>query len=281
MSRFAYVDGRFVRMDVAMVNIEDRGLQFGDSAYEVWAVRGGRLLDGAGHLARLGRSLAALRIEKPITDKALCMVMEGLLRRNRLSNALVYLQITRGVARRDHPFPASARPTLILTARPLDPIAADRKAANGIRVMGVPDIRWGRVDIKTTGLLPNVLARQAAIDAGYDDAWLVDTEGSVTEGTAQNAWIVDQAGRLRSRPAAHDILRGITRDSVADLAVKAGLDVVFEAFSLEEAKSSREAFVTSATSFVMPVIGIDDAIIGTGKPGPVVLGLRSRYLAAE
>lgn len=281
MSRFAYVDGRFVRMDVAMVNIEDRGLQFADSVYEVWAVRGGRLLDDAGHFARLTRSLAALRIERPITDRALSMVIAGLLRRNRLSDALVYLQITRGVARRDHPFPANARPSLILTARPLDPVAADRKAAKGIRVMSVPDIRWGRVDIKTTGLLPNVLARQAAIDAGFDDAWLVDAQGAVTEGTAQNAWIVDSNGRLRTRPPGHDILRGITRDSVASIAGAAGLEVIYEPFSVEQAKVSKEAFVTSATSFVMPVIGIDSAIIGTGVPGPVVTALRSRYLAAQ
>jgi D-alanine transaminase len=281
MSRVAYVDGRFVRFGEASVHVEDRGLQFGDAVYEVWAVRDGTLLDMEGHFARLARSLAALRIAAPIADAALKGVIHALVRRNKVRDGLVYLQVTRGVAKRDHPFPGAVIPTLILTARPTDRAAGDRKAAKGIRVMSVPDGRWSRVDIKTTNLLPNVLAKQAAIEAGYDDAWLVDAAGLVTEGTAQNAWIVDAAGALRTRALSHEILPGITRLSVASIAQTLGLAVEERAFSLEEAKSAREAFVTSASSFVTPVVCIDGLTLGSGVPGPVSVRLRAAYLAAQ
>jgi D-alanine transaminase len=281
MPRFAYVDGRFVRHRDGAVHIEDRGLQFGDAVYEVWAVRDGVLFDMAGHLARLARSLAALSIKAPVNDTSLCMIIRELLVRNRLRNGLVYLQISRGVAKRDHPFPKSATPSIILTARPLDMAAGDQRAATGIAVHTQADIRWGRVDIKTINLLPNVLAKQAALEAGFGDAWLVDDAGFVTEGTAQNAWIVDSAGVLRTRPSSHDILRGITRDTIIATAKKLGYPLEERAFTLAEAKSAREAFITSATSFVTPVTRIDEAIIGNGGAGIIASSLRQAYLSEQ
>jgi D-alanine transaminase len=278
MPRFAYVDGRFVRHADGAVHIEDRGLQFGDAVYEVWAVKHGVLFDHAGHLARLARSLAALSIKAPLNDTSLCVVIKELMARNKLKNGLVYLQISRGVAKRDHPFPKSARPSLILTARSLDMSIGDKKAEIGIAVQSQPDIRWGRVDIKTINLLPNVLAKQAALEAGYGDAWMVDREGFVTEGTAQNAWIVDEAGILRTRPSGHDILRGITRDAIINTARELGFPLEERAFTLAEAKLAKEAFITSATSFVTPVTRIDDVSIGSGNPGVIANTLRHAYL---
>ncbi|NJR20149.1 MAG: D-amino-acid transaminase [Hyphomonadaceae bacterium] len=281
MPRFAYVDGRFVRHGNASVHIEDRGLQFGDAVYEVWAVRDGVLFDHAGHLARLGRSLAALRMETPLNEVGLVLVIAELVRRNKLRNGLIYLQITRGTARRDHPFPKSARPSLILTARAMDMAIGDQKAALGITVKTMPDTRWGRVDIKTTNLLPNVLAKQAALEAGFGDAWLVDEAGFVTEGTAQNAWIVDAEGMLRTRPSGHDILRGITRDAIIATASQLGFSLQERAFTLHEAYGAQEAFITSATSFVTPVVRIDEAQIGSGAPGPIAKALRQTYLEQQ
>jgi D-alanine transaminase len=281
MPRFAYVDGQFMRHRDGFIHIEDRGLQFGDAVYEVWAVRDGVLFDMAGHLARLGRSLGALSIKAPLTDTSLCLVIRELLVRNKLRNGLVYLQISRGVAKRDHPFPKSAKPSIVLTARGLDMKMGDKRAQQGISVQTHPDIRWGRVDIKTTNLLPNVLAKQAAIEAGFGDAWLVDRDGYITEGTAQNAWIVDRDGVLRTRPSNHEILRGITRDTIVQTAQKLGYKLEERAFTTEEAKQAREAFITSATSFVTPVTSIDLAIIGNGAPGSVATALRQAYLDAQ
>lgn len=278
MPRFAYVDGRFVRHRDGAVHIEDRGLQFGDAIYEVCAVMNGVLFDMDGHLARLARSLAALSIPPPLSNSSLLMVMRELMARNKLRNGLVYLQISRGVAKRDHPFPKVVHPSIILTARSLDMRLGDARAATGISVQSHADIRWGRVDIKTINLLPNVLAKQAALEAGFGDAWLVDNKGFVTEGTAQNAWILDSAGILRTRPSAHDILRGITRDTIIKVAADLGYPLEERAFTLIEAKSAREAFITSATSFVTPVVRIDDSIIGDGVPGLIAKSLRAAYL---
>jgi D-alanine transaminase len=276
--RFAYVDGRFVRHRDGAVHIEDRGLQFGDAIYEVCAVKNGVLFDMEGHLARLGRSLAALSIPAPLSDTSLLMVMRELMVRNKLRNGLVYLQISRGVAKRDHPFPKVIRPSIVLTARTLDMNLGDARAETGISVQSHADIRWGRVDIKTINLLPNVLAKQAALEAGFGDAWLVDAHGYVTEGTAQNAWIVDKEGKLRTRPLGHDILGGITRQTIIKVAQDLGYPLEERAFSLDEAKSAREAFITSATSFVTPVVRIDAASIGNGVPGNIAEVLRATYL---
>jgi D-alanine transaminase len=281
MSRIAYVDGRFVPFAEAAVPIEDRGLQFADAVYEVWAVHDGVVLDAVGHRERLARSLKALRIEEPLAPGALAAILKALIVKNKVRHGLVYLQVSRGVARRDHPFPAVApTPTVIMTARASDPAKAAAKAARGIKVMLVPDIRWGRVDIKTTNLLPNVLAKQAAIEAGHDDAWLVDAHGLITEGTAQNAWIVDADGAVRTRPLGEDILAGITRARVKAVAQALGVEVVERAFTPEEAFAAREAFVTSASAFVTPVVAIDGRAIGSGVPGPVAPRLRHAYLQA-
>ena len=281
MPRFAYVDGRFIRHRDGAVHIEDRGLQFGDAVYEVWAVRNNIIFDMAGHLARLARSLAALSIAVPLQDTSLTMIIKELMTRNKLRNGLVYLQISRGVARRDHSFPVRATPSIILTARLLDMRAGDMKAQFGIAVQSQADTRWGRVDIKTINLLPNVLAKQSALEAGYGDAWFYDTDGFVTEGTAQNAWIVDSEGILRTRPSGHDILRGITRDAIIDTAHALGYLLDQRAFTLGEAKAAREAFITSATSFVTPVVSIDGITIGNGVPGPIAKTLRARYLSEQ
>ena len=281
MPRFAYVDGRFVRHRDGAVHIEDRGLQFGDAVYEVCSVRDGILFDRAGHLARLARSLKALSIQAPLHDASLMMVIRELMVRNKLRNGLIYLQISRGVAKRDHPFPKMSHASIIITARSLDMSLGDTRADIGISVKSQPDIRWGRVDIKTINLLPNVLAKQAALDAGFGDAWLVDQNGYVTEGTAQNAWIVDQDEVLRTRPADHAILQGITRDTIIKVANQSGYQFDERAFTLDEAKSAREAFITSATSFVTPVIRIDEAIIGAGVPGEIAINLRRRYLSEQ
>lgn len=281
MPRIAYVDGQFVRHGEASVHVEDRGLQFGDAVYEVWAVRNGILFDSEGHLARLARSLAALQIKAPMADQSLMIIVRELMVRNKLKDGLVYLQISRGVARRDHPFPAHSKPSIILTARPMNMAQADARAAKGIQVQTRPDNRWGRVDIKTVNLLPNVLAKQAALEAGFQDAWFIDGSGMVTEGTAQNAWIVDSAGVLRTRPATHAILRGITRDTIIKTAQALGFAFEERAFSRDEALQAREAFITSATSFVTPVIGLDGEKIGEGAPGPIARKLRETYLSQQ
>ena len=278
MSRIAYVNGRYVPHAYAQVHVEDRGYQFSDGVYEVCEVHDGHLVDETRHMARLGRSLKELRIREPMSAKALGHVLRETVRRNRVRNGLVYLQVTRGVAKRDHPFPKDdVPPAVVVTARAIDPKKSAKSAENGISVITVPENRWDRVDIKSVSLLPNVLARQAAEDAGASEAWFVDTDGYVTEGSATNAWIVDQDGRLITRPAEFGILRGITRTVVDDLANREGVEIVERPFTVEEAIKAREAFVTSATKLVMPVVKIDDAVIGNGKPGSIAGKLRELF----
>lgn len=278
MSRIAYVNGRYLPMRDAMVHIEDRGYQFGDGVYEVCEVRGGRLIDERRHLARLKRSLDALRIRAPMSPSALGVVLRETVARNRIGYGIVYLQVTRGVARRDHAFPASdVPPSLVVTARSLNMTRNEALAGKGIAVIGVPDNRWGRVDIKTIGLLPNVLARQAAVERGARDAWFVDKDGVVTEAASANAWIVTDAGALVTRQADHAILRGITRTVLFDVIKVQGLRIDERSFTLDEAFAAREAFVTSATQIVLPVVQIDGRAIGDGKPGPVAIALRREF----
>jgi D-alanine transaminase len=278
MSRIAYVNGRYLPMRDAMVHIEDRGYQFGDGVYEVCEVRGGRLIDERRHLARLKRSLDALRIRAPMSPNALGAVLRETVARNRIGYGIVYLQVTRGVARRDHAFPApDVPPSLVVTARSLNMTRNEALAGKGIAVISVPDNRWGRVDIKTIGLLPNVLARQAAIEQGARDAWFVDKDGAVTEAASANAWIVTDAGALVTRQADHAILRGITRTVLFDVIKAQGLRIDERSFTLDEAFAAREAFVTSATQIVLPVVQIDGRAIGDGKPGPVAIALRREF----
>lgn len=279
MSRVAYVNGQYVPHGQATVHIEDRGFQFADGVYEVWSVFDGRLADFDGHMTRLHRSLDELRIPIPMTREALERVLKETVRRNRVREGLVYIQVTRGTARRDHPFPPEGTPpSVVVTARTLPLSKGDAAAAKGVAVITQPDIRWGRCDIKTVGLLPNVLAKQAAREHGAAEAWMVDEMGLVTEGSSTNAWIVDEDGVLRTRDTQSNILHGITRAAVMRMAADEGLDVEERAFSVDEAKRAREAFYTSASGFVMPAVSIDGTRIGDGKPGPIATRLRALYI---
>ncbi|QUD88881.1 D-amino-acid transaminase [Phenylobacterium montanum] len=279
MPRIAYVDGRYVPHAEAGVHIEDRGFQFADGVYEYFAVFGGKLADLEGHMERLWRSLSELRIDRPMSQQALVMVMHETIRRNRFRDGAVYLQVTRGVALRDHPIPNPApRPTVVVTAKPVDFAAVEVRARKGIKVLTQPDIRWGRCDIKTVGLLPNCLAKTAAREAGAYEAWLVDELGFVTEGSSTNAWIVDADGVLRTRDTNANILRGVTRKTLITLAAEAGIEVSQRPFTVAEAKAAKEAFITAASTFVMPVVGIDEAIVGNGRPGPISERLRVLYV---
>lgn len=277
MGRIAFVNGRYVPHTAAQVHVEDRGYQFADGVYEVCEVRDGALIDVTRHLDRLERSLDELRIDHPGERSALTLIMREVVRRNRIRNGMLYLQVTRGVAPRDHGFPANVRPSVVMTARAASRARADAQAAAGIAVITVPDNRWDRVDIKSTSLLPNVLAKQAAREAGAYEAWFVDGDGFVTEGSSTNAWIVTREGTLVTRAAEHGILRGITRGVVSDVAATRQIRVVERPFSVEEAKTAREAFITAATTIVMPVVSIDGHAVGDGKPGPVALGLRAAF----
>ena len=280
MSRIAYVNGRYVPHTQACVHVEDRGFQFADGVYEYFAVFDGRLADVEGHMERLWRSLGELRIDRPMSEAALLFVMRETLRRNRVREGSLYLQITRGAARRDHAFPTRTPPaTIVVTARPIDFAAEQAKADKGVKVLTRPDNRWGRCDIKTVGLLPNVLAKQAAREAGAYEAWLVDELGFVTEGASSNAWIVDAEGTLRTRDTNANILRGITRKNLLNIAAEAGHPVSERPFTVDDVKQAREAFITAASTFVMPVVAIDGQTIGDGRPGPVSERLRALYLA--
>jgi D-alanine transaminase len=278
MSRYAYVNGRYLPFRDAKVHIEDRGYQFSDGVYEVCEVRGGGLIDERRHLERLQRSLKEIRIPLPMSLRALGIVLREVASRNRIGYGIVYMQITRGVARRDHAFPPpQTLPSIVVTARSLNMARNEALANNGIAVISVPDNRWGRVDIKTIGLLPNVLARQEAIERGARDAWFVDKDGNVTEASSANAWIVTSSGVLVTRRADHAILRGITRTVVFDAIKAKGLSVEERAFTLEEAYRAREAFITSASQIVLPVVSIDGHAVGDGKPGPVATALRREF----
>ncbi len=278
IGRVSYVNGRYVPHDSAAVHIEDRGYQFADAIYEACEVRDGAIIDLTRHLDRLDRSLRELRIAAPMSRKALGLVIAEVIRRNRVGFGSVYLQVSRGVARRDHPFPVNAvAPSLVVVAKQQDRQRAEAQAANGIAIVTVPDIRWGRVDIKTVGLLPNVLAKQTAREAGARDAWLVDEAGFVTEGASSNAWIVTADGVLVTRPEGLDILSGITRRGVIDTAAKLGIPVELRAFTVAEAKTAREAFSTSASTIVLPVVAIDGTTVANGYPGSLATALRAAF----
>jgi len=278
MSRIAYVNGRYLPQSEAKVAIEDRGYQFADGVYEVCEVRGGRLIDERRHMARLDRSLNELRIARPMSAAALAIVLRETIRRNRVHDGIVYLQVTRGVARRDFPFPsADTRPSLVVTARSNDLERLEQIASEGIAVVTVPDIRWQRVDIKSVALLPNVLAKQSARDQGAREAWLTDAQGRITEGASSNAWIVSREGKLITHPLGRDILPGVTRSVVIDVIKAQGLAFEERAFTLEEAYAAREAFITSASQIVLPVVSINGRPVGNGAPGLIATGLRRDY----
>ncbi|MBM3531162.1 MAG: D-amino-acid transaminase [Alphaproteobacteria bacterium] len=278
MSRIAYVNGRYLPLAQASVNVEDRGYQFSDGVYEVCEVRGGRLVDERRHIERLRRSLSELRIAMPMSDAALGVVLRETVRRNKVRWGIVYLQVNRGVAHRDHAFPpAGTSPSVVVTARNLDAAGADRMAADGVAVITVPDNRWERVDIKSVSLLPNVLAKQAAREQGAREAWFVDKQGRVTEGSSSNAWIVTRDGKVVTRHADHAILKGITRAVVIDALKEQGLELEERAFTVDEALAAREAFITSASQVVLPVVRIDGKPVGNGAPGLIASALRRDF----
>jgi len=278
MSRIAYVNGRYLPQRAAAVHVEDRGYQFSDGVYEVCEVRGGCMIDQRRHLARLKRSLQELRIEMPMSEAALAIVMHECIRRNRVRDGIIYLQITRGVAPRDHGFPPpGTRPSVVVTAHGIDVAGNERIAADGVAVITVPDNRWQRVDIKSISLLPNVLAKQAAREKGAKEAWFVDGGGHITEGSSSNAWIVTRSGKVVTRPADNGILRGITRTVLIGVIRAQGLEFEERPFTVEEAYGAREAFLTSASQIVMPVVRIDDRPVGNGAPGSVATALRAEF----
>ena len=278
MSRIAYVAGQYVPHRRAAVHIEDRGFQFADGVYEVIAVNGRHLVDEAPHLARLHRSLAELRITAPIGDSALKIVIREIIRRNGVDTGIVYLQISRGAAPREHAFPKAAKPTLVVTARrtrPPDP----RVGEAGIAVITIPDIRWQRCDIKSVALVANVLGKQAAREKGAYEAWQVDGAGQVTEGTSTNAWIVTEDGTVVTRAADTAILNGVTRLAIFDIIRREGYRLIERPFTVAEAKAAREAFLTSTTADLLSVVRIDDSPVGEGRPGPLGEKLRAAYFA--
>ncbi len=281
MSRVAYVNGAYVPLRSAAVSIMDRGFQFADSIYEVWAVRAGRLFDVEEHMARLQRSLVELRIAPPMSEAALWAVIRETMRRNRVSDGIVYVQVSRGAANRDHVFPApSIRPTVIVTAKNLDRNAIAKRAATGVKVASAPETRWQRRDIKSVNLLPNVLARQGAKEKGAFEAWFVDADGLVTEGTSSTAWIVDANGAIRTRGLSHDLLHGITRAVLLRIAQERQMKIEERPFTIEEAQTAREAFISAASNAATAVVEIDGVPIGDGRPGPVTEALRAAYLGA-
>ena len=278
MTRIAYVNRRYVPHHSAQVHIEDRSMQFADGVYEVVAVLNGKLVDREWHHERLERSLGELGIAMPMSRAALDAVVDEMVRRNLVDEGIVYLQVGRGVAPREHTFPVHVRPSVVATARSARPASAST-LIEGVRVVSTHDQRWERCDVKSVALLPNVLAKQAAAEAGAFEAWQVDADSMVTEGTHSNAWIVDQDGAIVTRPESNAILSGITRRRLLAVARDASLPVVERAFSLDEAKAAREAFLTSTSSFVVPVVQIDDKVIANGRPGSVTEHLLTLYLA--
>ncbi|MBX4999726.1 D-amino-acid transaminase [Rhizobium lentis] len=278
MPRIAYVNGRYVKHSDARVHIEDRGYQFADGVYEVCEVRHGYIVDLTRHLNRLDRSLGELSIAWPMSRAALTQVIRQTLRRNHVRNGLFYLQVTRGVARRDHVFPVEGTPpSLVITAKSTDPKIIAAKNANGIKAITVADNRWDRVDIKSVGLLPNAMARQQAKEAGAQEAIYVDADGMVKEGAATNVWIVDSDGTLVTRPAEHGILRGITRTTLMDVAARLGLKITERNFSVSEMLAAREVFLTAATSICFPVVSVDGQTIANGHPGSLSQKVREAF----
>jgi len=281
MSRIAYVNGAYVPLTAARISIQDRGFQFADSVYEVWAVRGGRLFDAAEHMARLWRSLAELRIALPLTKASLWAVIREIARRNKVRDGIVYLQVSRGAATRDHAFPSPAvRPTLVVTAKNLDQSAIAKRAVTGVKVITLPETRWARRDIKSTNLLPNALARQQAKEQGAFEAWFVDANGFITEGTSSNAWIVTTDGVIITTPLSNDLLHGVTRAALFRIAQAHQMRLEERLFTPDEAKTAREAFISAASNPAVPVIDIDGVTVGDGRPGPVSRALRAAYLGA-
>ena len=276
MSRIAYVNGRYLRHAEAQVHVEDRGYQFSDGVYEVILIKNGKMIDEEQHLERLKKSLSSLEIDPPMKRAPMRHVMKELIKRNKFRNGIIYIQITRGVAAREHSFPKYSKPALVMTARRIATKTSDEIEA-GVKVITIDDIRWKRCDIKSTSLLPNVLGKQTARRQGAYEAWMVDASGFVTEGTSTNAWIVTTDGKLITAELGSNILSGITRDTFIKIIHELNYKLEERQFSVEEAKNAREAFFTSSTSFLTPVSEIDGVVIGNGRAGSVSMELIKAY----
>lgn len=278
MSRIVYVNGEYLPEEEARISVFDRGFLFADGVYEVSSVLRGRLIDNPGHMARLHRSLTALDMAAPAKDTELEAIQMSLIERNQVDEGLVYLQVTRGAADRDFVYPEGVKPSLVMFTQS-KPLLQSAQAERGISVVTTEDIRWRRRDIKSVGLLAASMAKMIARRAGADDAWMVES-GKVTEGSSSNAYILTREGTLVTRSLGHEILAGITREAVLRLARTSSLQIEERPFSLAEAEEAAEAFITSATTFVMPVVSIDGKPVGDGRPGPVTRQLRELYITA-
>jgi D-alanine transaminase len=283
MRGVAYVNGVYTPLSHARVSIQDRGFQFADAIYEVWPIRAGRIIDADAHMARLMRSLDELRIARPMGEAAFWLVIRETMRRNRVRDGIVYVQVSRGATSgRDHVFPSPAvKPTLVVTAKNLDRALLRKRGEQGVKVILTPETRWARRDIKSVNLLPNLLARQAAKEAGAFEAWFVDADGFITEGTSSSAWIVDKYGALRTRQLSRDLLHGVTRAAILQVARDHQMEVTEAPFTPADAKQAREAFITHSSNAALAVVAIDDVKIGNGRPGPVTQALRAAYLGAD
>lgn len=277
MSRIVYVNGDYVPEEDAKISIFDRAFLFADAIYEVTAILDGKLVDYDAHMERLHRSLNELGMAQPASDAEIREMHEQLMARNNLTNGMIYMQITRGVAERDFAYPEADAPQTMIAFTQEKDLANSKQARTGIKIVSIPDIRWQRRDIKSTGMLAQAMGKQAAKDAGVSDAWMVE-DGYVTEGTSNTAFIVVDGNKLITRPLSNAVLPGITRRTILKLAETGAITVEERPFTIEEAKGADEAFITSASSFVMPVVEIDGTMVGGGQPGPVTRQLREVYL---
>lgn len=276
MSRTFYVNGEFVAEEDAKISVLDRGFLFADAVYEVSTILRGKLVDNAAHLKRLGRSLSELAMAPPCADADIAAAQHRLIELNGVEEGLLYLQVSRGVADRDFAYPADARSSLVMFTQQKT-LLDSPMAETGMHVISIPDLRWKRRDIKTVGLLAPSMGKQAAVAAGVQDAWMVE-DGYVTEGTSNNAYIVTEDNVIQTRHLGNEILSGITRAAVLKFAAEANYRVEEAPFSIDQAQQAREAFITSASTFVMPVVNIDGVSVGDGKPGPVTRELRKIYI---
>lgn len=277
MSRIIYVNGEFLPEQNAKISVFDRGFLFADAVYEVSTILDGKLVDNRAHLRRLARSLSELSMAPACSDEDLILAQEKLVELNAVTEGLLYLQVSRGVADRDFGYPADAKSSLVMFTQAKN-LLDNPKAKQGLKIITIDDIRWQRRDIKTVGLLAPCMGKQAAIDAGADDAWMVE-DGLVTEGTSNNAYIVTNDNKIKTRHLGTEILSGITRTAVLKFAKQANMEVIEAPFSVEEITQAAEAFITSASMFVMPVVNVDGKAIGSGKPGPVTEQLRDVYIS--
>ncbi len=276
MSREAFVNGEYTEYVNSKVHIEDRGYQFADGVYEVFAILNRKIVDYEGHIKRLYRSLKELKITSPIQKKAYKFHINEIIKRNIIHDGLVYLQVTRGVASRDFKFPKYSKSSIVIIGKNTPLNYYNNNFSKGIKVKTTKDLRWKRVDIKSLNLLPPVLAKQYAADSGCDEAWLLDDDGYITEGSSSNAWIVKNKTVI-TRPVSNSILNGITRSTLIKSLSKAGYKFAERRFNINDIKEADEAFITSATQFVMPVIAVNNIKIGDGCVGEFVQLFKEIY----